>query len=96
MPFTDRFDTAAACPEQQANAEDLFITNPNPNIGRFAITREQYQALRRKYERDPNGADDFESFKNQAVPGGIGSDKYILLHWCGMWLGIELDGYTHS
>jgi hypothetical protein len=20
----------------------------------------------------------------------------IMLHWCGMWLGIEPDGYTHS
>jgi hypothetical protein len=20
----------------------------------------------------------------------------LMLHWCGMWLGIESDGYTHS
>ncbi len=20
----------------------------------------------------------------------------IMVRWCGMWLGIELDGYTHS
>jgi len=20
----------------------------------------------------------------------------LMLHWCGMWLGIEPDGYTHS
>jgi hypothetical protein len=19
-----------------------------------------------------------------------------MVHWCGMWLGIEQDGYTHS
>ncbi len=20
----------------------------------------------------------------------------VMIEWCGMWLGIELDGYTHS
>jgi hypothetical protein len=20
----------------------------------------------------------------------------VMVRWCGMWLGIELDGYTHS
>lgn len=27
------------------------------------------------------------------VHGGPGC---IMLQWCGMWLGIEPDGYTHS
>lgn len=21
---------------------------------------------------------------------------YVMVQWCGMWLGIEKDGYTHS
>jgi len=24
------------------------------------------------------------------------SDPCIMVPWCGMWLGIEADGYTHS
>ena len=23
-------------------------------------------------------------------------DAAVMVHWCGMWLGIEPDGYTHS
>lgn len=26
----------------------------------------------------------------------FGCDGCIMLHWRGMWLGIEHDGYTHS
>lgn len=34
----------------------------------------------------------FEEFVLQAE---LGSDC-IMVPWCGMWLGIEKDGYTHS
>ncbi len=73
-----------------------FIASPDPNVDRFAITSEQLKALRVKYDQNPDGADSFETFKNRARPGGFGSDRYIVLPWCGMSLGIELDGYTHS
>lgn len=26
----------------------------------------------------------------------VGTDGCIMVPWCGMWLGIEKDGYTHS
>lgn len=26
----------------------------------------------------------------------IGGHDCLMLHWAGMWLGIERDGYTHS
>lgn len=30
------------------------------------------------------------------VKGTIGCDGCVMIHWAGMWLGIEQDGYTHS
>lgn len=26
----------------------------------------------------------------------FGCDGCVMIHWAGMWLGIESDGYTHS
>ena len=75
---------------------ELFITNPDPRVGRFEITQDQLKALRIKFERDAHGAESFETFKSRASPAGVGTDRYIVLPWCGMWLAIEPDGYTHS
>jgi hypothetical protein len=72
------------------------IVHPDPRIGQFEITADQLRALGRKYEQAADGASSFEEFLTRISPGGIGSDQYIFLHWCGMWLGIETDGYTHS
>lgn len=35
-----------------------------------------------------------EEFKDRAVRNTLLG--CVMIHWCGMWLGIELDGYTHS
>jgi hypothetical protein len=80
-------------PNQQNN---IAIVNPDPRIGRFEITADQLRALRRKYEQDADGASSFEEFLTRISSGGIGTDQYLLLRWCGMWLGIETDGYIHS
>ena len=56
------------------------------------ITRAQRLAIRRTYLRSADGAPDYRAFRRRVLPG-LG---YILLPWCGMWLGIEPDGYTHS
>ena len=34
----------------------------------------------------------FHEFLNRAT---LGYD-YIMIEWCGMWLGIETDGHAHS
>jgi hypothetical protein len=36
----------------------------------------------------------YRQFRQKVQPmlGGGG----VMIHWCGMWLGIETDGYTHS
>lgn len=34
----------------------------------------------------------YRAFRRQVQVG----DEYAMVPWCGMWLGIEQDGYTHS
>lgn len=35
----------------------------------------------------------YRQFRKTVIPFDYGA---IGVHWCGMWLGIETDGYTHS
>lgn len=44
------------------------------------------------YEQSPLT---YRQFRKQVCPvfGGSGA---VLVPWCGMWLGIEPDGHTHS
>ncbi len=74
----------------------LLIVSSDPRIESFTITPEQLRALWLKFEQHADGAGGFEEFKRRARPVGVGSDSYIILRWCGMTLGIEWDGYTHS
>jgi len=32
----------------------------------------------------------------RGIAGTIGMDGAVVIHWAGMWLAIEADGYTHS
>lgn len=56
------------------------------------LTKKQQIALKRKYDQNPDGSRSFLSFRRRVQ---IGYDC-IMINWCGMWLGIESDGYTHS
>jgi hypothetical protein len=78
-----------------------------PRVSRYVQTlnKPQQVALRRVFERcglDANA--------NRQLPGGktremnyrqfrktvVFSFDCAMVRWCGMWLGIEQDGYTHS
>ena len=76
--------------------EVVIVRAPDSQIGLFAVTEEQLEALRAKYEQDANGAESFEVFKEWARPAGVASDMYITVPWCGMSLAIERDGHTHT
>jgi hypothetical protein len=78
------------------NDKQRIIQNSDRLMESFKITQEQQNALWLKFQQNADGAASFEEFKNRVQPAGLGSDSYILLRWCGMTLGIELDGYTHS
>ena len=65
------------------------------------ITKPQQTALARLVARDADRAKDddrsptWPNYRTarKAVHGGY---DCIMIFWCGMWLGIEKDGYTHS
>ena len=75
-------------------------------------TREQRRALKRIYDRTPlypsigKGPQttpvrphhrplSYHNFRKYVSPT-FGCDGAITVPWCGMWLCIERDGYTHS
>lgn len=37
----------------------------------------------------------YRQFRSR-VQGTFFMNGCVMVHWCGMWLGIEPDGYTHS
>lgn len=82
----------AEWPHSMLDGENFNVTNEHEAT--FRITEAQAKSLRRVYGRNTDGAPTFGAFVRRAVTA-FGGDC-VMLHWCGMWLGIEKDGYTHS
>jgi len=61
------------------------------------LTREQRIALKKIYDRDCGWWDKPDSYlkfrRTVEIPMAI---DCIMVPWCGMYLGIETNGYTHS
>ena len=55
-------------------------------------TPEQREAVATKFERNPDGDTDLIEFAKRFKNYG----QYIGGEWCGMFLGIEKDGYAHT
>ena len=55
------------------------------------LNKAQRIALHRVWMRDPQGMT-YLQFRRSVVP----ARDCAMVQWCGMWLGIEVDGYTHS
>ena len=67
---------------------------PNKEISMKVTTREQREALLRIYKRDwEDKPASYTEFRRTAYHSVMGC---LMVEWCGMWLGIEPDGYTHS
>jgi len=74
------------------------------------ITRAQRVALKRVFDRTPlyvwqdrltseprytnHELLTYRQFRKRVHHASY--DSCIMIQWCGMWLGIETDGYTHS
>ena len=58
------------------------------------LTREQREAVLRIYNRQAPETQNksYMAFRRTVRKGY----DCIMVEWCGMWLGIEQDGYTHS
>lgn len=71
-----------------------FAAEPTLTIGTMGtemLNKEQRKALHRVWMRDPQGMT-YLQFR-RSVHWGY---DCAMVRWCGMWLGIEKDGYTHS
>lgn len=55
-------------------------------------TKMQRRAIYRKFCQSPDGSATYREFRRRVEA----ARDCLMLHWCGMWLGIEPDGYTHS
>ena len=57
------------------------------------ITDAQKHAIKRIYDRNAQGMS-YLQFRRSVQKACY--DNSLMVKWCGMWLGIETDGYTHS
>lgn len=55
------------------------------------LNKAQRQALHKVWQRDNQNLS-YLQFRKTVQPGW----DCVMVKWCGMWLGIEQDGYTHS
>lgn len=60
-------------------------------------TRQQRIALWKLWARTHPSHDmpTYRQFRKTVV-GYLGDPDCIMVPWCGMWVGIEADGYTHT
>jgi hypothetical protein len=56
------------------------------------MTPEQVASINRKFDRNPDGSNTRNEFFGRVA----NYRDFCGLSWCGMFLGIEKDGYTHS
>ncbi len=56
------------------------------------LTKAQRKAVKKIYDRDFDVMETYREFRKRVQPGS----NCVMIKWCGMWLGIEPDGYTHS
>lgn len=76
-----------------------------PQVSRYVrtLSKPQQLALQRVYNRGPVYYTIAEASCNAAPMTYRQFRKTVqqsydcaMVYWCGMWLGIEQDGYTHS
>jgi hypothetical protein len=60
----------------------------------LTLTKAQRTALHKLWQRNTQDLT-YRQFRKTVQPY-FGGDPCVLVPWCGMWLGIEHDGYTHS
>jgi hypothetical protein len=67
-----------------------------PQVTKYVktLTKAQQIALKRVYDRGADSTKDlsYRQFRKTVCH----SFDCSMVQWAGMWLGIELDGYTHS
>ena len=58
----------------------------------MSITKLQRKAIAKLYHRMETKPGTYRDFRKTVLHG----HDCLMVQWCGMWIGIEADGYTHS
>ncbi len=75
-------------PQQHEKLFEIFQRQPTTCV---SCGQEKPAALRaRNYYTNET----FPEFLARASPAF--GDSYLMIEWCDMWIGIELDGYAHT
>jgi len=84
----------------KSSLKDLLAFEPklrNETVSLIAATRAQQEAIYTKYRRNPDGTTSYKQFRKERTrPMFAGGGAYEISSWCGMYLGIEKDGHTHT
>ncbi len=57
------------------------------------LTRAQRVSLHRKWKQS-NQDMTYRNFRKTVQP--MIGDNCVMVRWCGMWCGIEIDGHVHA
>jgi hypothetical protein len=60
------------------------------------ITKAQRKAIYELYRRNPDGSPTYRHFRKRFTPILLGGGSLQIDSWCGLFVGIEKDGYTHT
>lgn len=99
-----------AFPNSRTATDQLTLNQPTKNMPRLITTRAQREALFRLFIRENELTEEtltnfrkevihlYRTFRKRFQWSGFGSDKYLFgpMYDGAYWVGIELDGYTHS
>jgi len=61
----------------------------------MTLNKAQQKALLHLYRENPNGSQSYWHFRHRVFPM-FGEPNVATIRYCGMVVGIEEDGYTHS
>lgn len=62
----------------------------------MTLTKSQRKSVADLYKASPDGAKSYLQFRRRVRLFGTKNDRYAGLGWCGMFVGIEKDGHTHT
>jgi hypothetical protein len=65
------------------------------NLKGETMNKKQFAAVKKLFNRNPDGCETFYELSARAHPE-IGFPDTYVIYWCGMTVGIEPDGHTHT
>ena len=87
--YTNALEYDDSAPSYRETEIEVNEVGPVPRL--TPLNKAQRKALNTIYRRDSQGLS-YRAFRRSVLPG----PDCVMVKWCGMWLGIEPDGYTHS